>query len=128
METTGHTGHPMRWMWAGLGLMFVLIGVAAVVGTIYPGAPSSATPGGVPTLFADFSNLIWGLVAIFFAFWFLSWIFGVWGPMGWRRYRSRRYWGGDEYQILRERYAKGEITKDQFDQMMRDLEANDRRP
>ena len=36
----------------------------------------------------------------------------------------RRYWryGDQAYYILRERYARGEITKDQLDQMMRDLQ------
>ena len=43
-----------------------------------------------------------------------------------RRERMRRYWGQDgSVRILRERYARGEITRDQFDQMLRDL---DRRP
>jgi putative membrane protein len=32
-----------------------------------------------------------------------------------------QHWGAPE-EILRRRYARGEITKDQFDQMMRDLE------
>ena len=45
--------------------------------------------------------------------------------LGWgyqRRYGWWRYDGAS--QILRERYAKGEITKEQFDQMMRDLEGH----
>lgn len=50
-----------------------------------------------------------------------------WG-WGWRGGYSRGYWRGQGYyggatEILRQRYAKGEITKDQFDQMMRDLKA-----
>jgi uncharacterized membrane protein len=114
----------MRWMWIGLGLMFVLIGVAAVVGVAYPGTPSAAPPA----LYNDVFNWIWGFVGLFFAVWFFMWIFGGWGPIGWRRWGQRRYSnGGDEYQILRVRYARGEITKDQFDQMTRDLEAHERR-
>lgn len=63
---------------------------------------------------------------IFAIFWFIRWIFWPrrWGyGWGWGYY-GRRYWGyGDRaYYILRERYARGEITKEQFDQMMRDLE------
>ena len=43
-----------------------------------------------------------------------------------RRERMRRYWRQDgSVRILRERYARGEITKEQFDEMLRDLE---RRP
>jgi len=33
--------------------------------------------------------------------------------------------GSDAREILRERYAKGEITKEQFEQMMRDLKEHD---
>ena len=48
----------------------------------------------------------------------LRWIFWPWG---WSR---RGRYGGyrDEYHILRVRYARGEITKEQFDQMTRDLQ------
>ncbi len=58
---------------------------------------------------------------LFFFLIFLFFIFRVafWGG-GWRR----RYWYGygDAHEILRQRYARGEITKEQFDQMTRDLE------
>jgi len=41
---------------------------------------------------------------------------------GWR---DRRMWGphrgSRELEIVRERYAKGEITREQFEQMLRDL-------
>jgi putative membrane protein len=47
-------------------------------------------------------------------------VFWPWWGGGWRR----RYWYGygDAHEILRQRYARGEITKEQFDQMTRDLE------
>jgi uncharacterized membrane protein len=39
-----------------------------------------------------------------------------------RRGSMRRYWRQDEsVRILRERYARGEITKEQFDQTLQDL-------
>ena len=63
-----------------------------------------------------------GIFSLFFLFWAVSWFFRPWG-WGWgyrRRYGWWRYDGAS--QILRERYAKGEITKEQFEQMMRDLE------
>jgi len=64
---------------------------------------------------------------IFFVVRSLFWGLG-WG-WGWRGGYSRSYWRGQGYgsatEILRQRYAKGEINKDQFDQMMRDLKAQD---
>jgi uncharacterized membrane protein len=63
-------------------------------------------------------------ILIFFLFIFLITRFIFWGAWGWRR----RYWYGggygygDAHEILRQRYARGEISKEQFDQMTRDLE------
>jgi len=48
----------------------------------------------------------------------------IFWPMGggWRRRYGYGYGYGDANEILRQRYARGEITKDQFEQMKRDLE------
>lgn len=71
----------------------------------------------------------WYFFPFFFPFGFLFFFFIIfalgrllfwpWG-WGWRRGYWHHHDGAGE--ILRERYAKGEITKEQFDQMMRDLE------
>lgn len=61
-----------------------------------------------------------GFFFIFFIIFAVSrLIFWPWG-WGWRR----GYWyhQDEAAEILRQRYARGEITKDQFAQMMRDLE------
>ena len=71
-----------------------------------------------------------GFLVFFFVIFFVArGLFWGWG-WGWRGGYSRGYrghWGyyGDATEILKQRYAKGEITKDQFDQMMRDLQAHD---
>jgi len=44
----------------------------------------------------------------------------VWG------YRSGYWTGDDAYYILKERLAKGEITREQFEQMSRDLQEPER--
>ncbi len=59
---------------------------------------------------------------IFFGFLFLFGVFRGWGgPWGWRDDGFR---GGEDRSgaILRERYARGEITRDQFDEMHRSLD------
>ncbi|MDG6985396.1 MAG: SHOCT domain-containing protein [Nitrososphaerota archaeon] len=59
---------------------------------------------------------------IAFIFFIFRWAFWGWGG-GWgHRYSYRYGYGGDAKDILRQRYARGEITKEQFDQMMRDLD------
>ncbi|MBI3022688.1 MAG: SHOCT domain-containing protein [Thaumarchaeota archaeon] len=68
-----------------------------------------------------FFGFIWGFFGIFILFFILKWLFWPWG---WGYHRG--YWRGDSArQILRERYAKGEITKEQFEQAIRDLEQHD---
>jgi putative membrane protein len=55
--------------------------------------------------------------AIFLVFFAFRWIF--WGGWGWGR-----YYGNEDPAIetLKQRYARGEITKEQFEQMAKDLE------
>ncbi len=78
-----------------------------------------------PFVFFPFGFLIF----FFFIFFVIRGVFWGWG-WGWRGGYGRGYWRGQGYnygdatEILRQRYAKGEISKDQFDQMMRDLQAS----
>ena len=64
-------------------------------------------------------GLLFGFFVIFIVFGTLRWLFWPWG---WRH--RRRYWQypDQSYNILRERYARGEITKEQYEQMMQDLQ------
>jgi putative membrane protein len=50
-------------------------------------------------------------------------------PRWWGGGYRRGYWGysADAFEILRERYARGEISKEQFDQMMQDLQKSTQR-
>jgi len=75
--------------------------------------------GYYPYGFGFFPFGFFGFFWIFAVFWFIRWAFWPW-----RGYGPRRYWrySDQAYYILRERYARGEITKEQFDQMTRDLQ------
>jgi putative membrane protein len=62
------------------------------------------------------------LIFILFLFVIVRFAFWGWGWRRWGGYRSS-YWL-DSKEILRQRYARGEISKEQFDQMMRDIGAS----
>ena len=128
-------GHRHFLFWG----LAAIIGLIAVFGTIalalvyYP--PVAPTSGVYPYWGWGFGRLFFGLFLFFAFFWVLKFVF--WGGWGWR-YR-RGYWGGyyggygwrhrdSAYYILRERYAKGEITKEQYDQMIRDLDQHNTMP
>jgi uncharacterized membrane protein len=116
---------PIGWIIGGL-VILLLAGLLVVPFFVHglPVGPYGFYPR--PYFFFPFGFLIF-FFAIFFA---VRVIFGWGWGWGWRGgYYSRRYryggYGGDAMEILRQRYARGEITKDQFDQMTRDLKAHD---
>jgi len=109
----------LRWIFAGvfalllLGLAFGLLAFIGVFGHFVPGPYN-----GWPFFFFPFGFFvfIFALFAIFrFAFW--GW--------GWRRGYYRGSWGAssspDALEILDQRYAHGDITKEQYDQMKNDI-------
>src|SRR5271169_2321338 len=128
MHELGQTRH--RRGFAGLvlgGLVILLLAGFLLVPLFFgfPARPYAYYP--FPFFFFPFGFLIFFFV-IFFVVRALFW--GMGRGWGWRGGYSRGYWRGyghyeDATEILRQRYAKGEITKDQFDQMMRDLKAQD---
>jgi uncharacterized membrane protein len=57
---------------------------------------------------------LWGILWIVLLVWFITWLFR--GPR-WHRYRY-----ASPSEILKARYASGEITKKQYTEMMKDIE------
>ncbi len=120
-------GYPRRhlfgWIIAGL-LILLVIGVVAVP-FFYSGMMGTA-PGPYYPWYGrgSFFFFPFGLLFVFILIFFLVRV-AFWGS-GWRGYGwYGGYRGhGDPEQIIRRRYARGEITKEQFDQMLRDLRAS----
>ena len=112
--------HARRWI--GLGFLTVFaVFVAAMVYFMLVVFPGTGYVGSYP-MFPWGFGWIWMFFGLFLLFGLLRWAFFPWHWGGY--YRRYGYGYGREngaVHILRERYARGEITKDQYDAMMRDL-------
>jgi len=112
--------HARRWI--GLGFLGVFaVFVAAMIYFMFFVFPGAA-PAGYYPMFPWGFGWIWVFFG-FFLFWgLLRWAFFPWHRGGYyRRYGYRNGRENEAYHLLRERYARGEITKDQYDAIMRDL-------
>jgi putative membrane protein len=121
---------PRRWLFGGLAALFVLIGLAVVVSVTV-----SIWRGQSPYWMNHVApwNWFFGLIGLVIVLLILFWLLRVafWFASGraydrraYRAYRRGYYRGDDSaVTIARERYARGEISKAQFDQILRDLGA-----
>jgi len=127
MNTALNEKKPRRRAAIGLGLFGVLALVLVVSLLLWSTAAFFAPTrlGYYPAYgFFPFGFLLFPFGSIFFLFIiFFIFRFLFWG-WGGRHYDGYRHYWGDAAEILRQRYARGEITKEQFEQMMRDLEAH----
>lgn len=111
-----HRRHLFGWVVGGLAVLFAVGMVLAIVaGAYYPHSGMMGYPYPYHWYFFPFGFVV------FFIFLFLIGRMLFW-PWGWGGRRGYWYSHDGAAEILRERYAKGEITKDQFEQMSRDLE------
>jgi len=102
----------------------VVVGLFAFLTGLYSNRSATPSPAYYAPIFPIGFPWVSGIFSLFFLFWAVSWFFRPWG-WGWGYRRKYGWWRYDgASQIIRERYAKGEITKEQFDQMMRDLEGH----
>lgn len=110
---------PFRWLWLIVGIAILAIVGVAIASTIYFGLVLGHAVFFVPRFFPffGFGFIIFGIIAVGL---FLGLIFR---PMKGRGYYGRRWYYYDSaMDSLRQRYARGEITRDQFEQMAGDLE------
>ena len=102
----------------------MVVAVVALVFAVFTRAyyPISTTTPYYGYPFFGWFFFPFGFFFIFFLIFFVGRM--IFRPWGWGGGWSHRYWYGygDAHEILRQRYARGEITKEQFDQMSRDLE------
>src|SRR5712691_7236945 len=111
------TGVSRYVAWGLVGLI-ILVGVSVATSLIFFASRSSGEFYPPFPLFPFHFGLFGGIFLIFIIFLIARLLFWTW-----RRYNPNSYPRDriDAREILRERYAKGEITKEQFEQMMRDL-------
>jgi putative membrane protein len=103
---------------AGWGLvgLIILIGISIAVSLIF--FTRSSAGSFYPFFFPFHFGWFGGIFLVFIIFFAIRWLLWPWR----RNYHPYRQYRDDAHNILRERYAKGEITKEQFEQMMRDLD------
>ena len=116
---------PRRVFWYGLTVMFILIGIAAVLSVIFNPRTFPNTFSGWIGLAGSVVGVLIGLFILLISIWVIVWFAR---SIGWISRSSRysdhnwRWWGHDDaLKILRERYAKGEISKEEYDRMREDL-------
>ena len=102
--------------WGIVGLI-ILIGISIAASLIF--APRSSGSGFYPFFFPFHFGWLGGIFLVFIVFLVLRLLF--W-PQRWNDRRPNLHYRDDALNILRERYAKGEVTKEQFEQMLHDLE------
>ena len=119
---------PRRVFWYGLSAMFILVGIAAVLSVIFNPHTFPSTFSGWIGVAGSVAGVLIGLFILLIFIYAIVWFART---IGWlsrsSRYSDRnwRWWDHDDaLEILRERYAKGEISKDQYDKMRENLGKN----
>jgi len=116
------TRSPFGW---GVVALVAILAILIVSGLAFGAARAASSPAAVGYPYYGFFPFgfvffPFGFIFFFFIVFFVFRLFWGWG--GWGRYRWYGYYRGEPAEIVKERYARGEITKEQFEQMMRDLE------
>jgi putative membrane protein len=111
----------MRWAWISVGAFIIVIGSLMFFASFLRFGLFSRYGYGMPMMGGG--GLLFGVLGFMFLCLLIFMAVRVlaWGSYG---HSLRYHRGGDDAEeILRQRYARGEITKEQFDQMLSTLRA-----
>jgi len=114
MQTTRNRRNAPRWGLVWVSVFLAIIAIIVSINLVF-------RPARYYLWYPFAFGWIWVPFGFFFLFLTLRWFFWPWG---WSYQRSS-WTGGDAYEILRERFARGEITNEQFERMTRDLNQNE---
>jgi len=115
----------IRWLPIIIGLVFIVAATIILLVLLYPASFGVATPSSPYRfgLFGGFFFLFFILIVVFFivrvAFWSTRVSYS--GRRSGANYRDQGYGPNRPAMVARMRYARGEITREQYDQIMRDL-------
>ena len=115
----------IHWLPIIIGLIFVVAATVILLVLLYPASFGISPPSGAYRfpLFGGFFFFFFILIVLFFivrvAFW--STRTSRYGQRYGSNYPPGGYGPNRPAQVARMRYARGEITKEQYDQIMRDL-------
>jgi putative membrane protein len=110
--------------WGVFGLI-VLVAASIIASMLFfgPRSPGTLYPFSPAFFFPFHFGWIGGIFIILLVLLIAKWVFLPWRNGNLPGSYSRPHDDG-AYSILKERYAKGEITKEQFEQMMLDLKGS----
>ena len=100
----------ISWVFKGIAVLFVLAGIAIFFKILfYSGNVISFSLGN------SLGNIVGFVIFIWIAFWICSWMFRPYCWSGRRRGRRAK-------EILKSRYARGDISKKEMEHMMDDVD------
>jgi uncharacterized membrane protein len=110
-------GRGLRWVFVGIGAAIVVVGIVLLTVALYPAVFGLSRPFGYPYGggFLGVFLVLWGILLLVRVAWWTSRrsLTGGGGPQG------RRF--DPAIMAARQRYARGEITREQFEQLVHDL-------
>jgi putative membrane protein len=120
MSTGLRRNRGFPWFFVPIAVGIIAVLTVVIVSTVFV-RPAGYAAQAIYPWFPFGFFWIWPLFGFLIIFFVAKWFFWGWG---WRSDYWTRY--SDAGSILAERYARGEITREQFEQMKKDIDAGER--